>query len=307
MTGLTGVLWIVLIVIFVYIYRRERSGASPAPIGDIGVDLDRLRALHSKVSSPQSTAAKEEENTQPTRRWRKIEIVAEEEEEESQATSMTTGSSDGGDIDAEHDTNEEGGEWEDEEGSTSSASSSSSTPAVRGVKMQFVVLNKGSKSVKKVDPILLARDAASLAVKNIVSLRSEPVEGEVDVVPTEWLNAYARWSSGGVTKITLRCDSRDDFDWIVETARAGSASVGIAPSQRAKATPSSKRSAPEAGESKSGDELAEEGDSTSKKSAVVGSMPLSIKEYHKDAAIVALGPYYADELALLTGHLKLLA
>ena len=304
MTGLTGVLWIVLIAIFVYIYRRERSGASPAPIGDVGVDLDRLRALHSKVSSPQSTAVKEEENTQPTRRWRKIEIV--EEEEESQATSMTTGSSDGGDIDEEHDTNEEGGEWEDEEGSTS-ASSSSSTPAVRGVKMQFVVLNKGSKSVKKVDPLLLARDAASLAVKNIVSLRSEPAEGEVDAVPTEWLNAYARWSSGGVTKITLRCDSREDFDWIVETARAGSASVGIAPSQRAKATPSSKRSVPEAGESKSGDESAEEGDSTSKKSAVVGSMPLSIKEYHKDAAIVALGPYYADELALLTGHLKLLA
>jgi hypothetical protein len=357
-TGLTGLLWIALIFIFVVMYQKERAriaaGGAPVPsMNDVTDTLDRLESLRAKTAEapPESTL-----------KWRSREGMEEE---------ISSSSSDAG-SNEESQEGEECEETEGDEEEEATESSDDDAPKVRGVKMQFVVLNKGSKSVRKIDPLTIARDAAGLAVKNIVRLRAIKERGctsddkkgssscssftgsDVDErgdIPSDWFDSYIQWSTRGVTKISLRCDTREDFDWVVKHAQTGSEDVGVPPSLLAKPKPKPKKAAlakkditpPSKGdtdatkegasvEAEVGDknnvdvagkestaaaviadvvkeeqECGDDSASSSEPSRRVGRMPVSILEYHKDAVIAAIGPYYADDLAVLTGHLKLLA
>lgn len=111
-------------------------------------------------------------------------------------------------------------EWEDdseeEEGGTKEKKPKETC------KMQFIILNTGPRNTR-LHSGALCDTIANLAIKNIVRVRE--LEGDMtqedlqkDPIRAEWLRAYRVWDAAGVTKITLRCDTREAFDAVVAKA-----------------------------------------------------------------------------------------
>ena len=201
-------LWALLILFVVTVRRRMPYGAVEGAAAAEAPEAAEL--LVAKPSVPDV----------PLTRWAPIDPLSDsssedEDEEEEEGE-------EGEDAEEVEETEEAGEEaeeeWEDEEEEEKKA-----PPKPReNCKMQFIILNTGPRNIK-LGSGQLCDAIANLAVRNISTIRELAGEMSVedlrrDPVRAEWLRAYRVWDSRGVTKITLRCDTREAFDAVVAKA-----------------------------------------------------------------------------------------